>query len=342
MGTDQQVQYSLTNDSVTVVIDGQPQTVRKGAANYELLRRAVIAEDFDAVRKNATVVKSLSSYTNGKFTCTDQKTVLFDGQPIPEGLNKKIVAMVSAGDDPQRLMQFWERLQRNPSYRSVNQLWNFLEKNTGIPLTPDGCFLAYKGVTTKFRDHHSGQFDNRPGVTNKMPRNKISDDSAALCDPGFHVGGRGYAKGMGSGDNIVVICKVDPEHVVSVPNDFNGQKMRVCQYEVIGVDGGELPEGSFEPDVKVKAVKPRNLDRAQSPEEKKAANAAPAAIKLKMPKAFAKIHKLTGDKLEEKSIEELRKYAAAGLKILGASKIHGGKTALLKRIMEVRQAAVEG
>jgi hypothetical protein len=40
--------------------------------------------------------------------------------------------------------------------------------------------------------------------------------------------------------------------------------------------------------------------------------------------------------LMEQSIDTLRQYAGKGLQIVGASKIHGGKTALVAKILEVR------
>ena len=43
------------------------------------------------------------------------------------------------------LTRFVEKLMENPSRRAVNELYAFLE-HKNMPLTPDGNFLAYKGV----------------------------------------------------------------------------------------------------------------------------------------------------------------------------------------------------
>ena len=46
---------------------------------------------------------------------------------------------------------------------------------------------------------------------------------------------------MDAGDNIVIV-KINPEDVVSVPSDCNCEKLRTCKYEVVGLYQGELPK----------------------------------------------------------------------------------------------------
>ncbi len=45
---------------------------------------------------------------------------------------------------------------------------------------------------------------------------------------------------------------------------------------------------------------------------------------------------MDAQKLLEFSLDELRKYATYGLEIVGASKIAGGKTALVGKILKTR------
>jgi hypothetical protein len=166
-------------------------------------------------------------FEDGQFT--------YNGASLPTELNQRVIKMATAGDDPTALFNFWERLQKNPSKRSVDQLFSFLS-HQGIPFEKDGTFLAYKGVRSDLKDAHSGKFDNSPGNVHEMPRNQISDDPNHACHEGFHVGALAYASGF---SQRVVICRVDPEHVVCVPYDASAQKMRVCKYEVIGFHNGQ-------------------------------------------------------------------------------------------------------
>ena len=51
-----------------------------------------------------------------------------------------------------------------------------------------------------------------------------------------------YVASYGSlenGDRIVIV-KINPRDVVSVPSDCNCEKLRTCQYEVVGEYQGEL------------------------------------------------------------------------------------------------------
>jgi hypothetical protein len=135
---------------------------------------------------NLTVSKSLTEWAQGKFTVEGEPVLLQQGE-APGEVQRPDRDMATAGEDPTPLMKFWERLQRNPSFRSVQQLWNFMD-HEGIPLTPEGTFLTYKSINGDLTDHHTGQVDNTPGVVNEMPRNKISDDPNEACHYGYHVG----------------------------------------------------------------------------------------------------------------------------------------------------------
>jgi hypothetical protein len=54
------------------------------------------------------------------------------------------------------------------------------------------------------------------------------------------------------------------------------------------------------------------------------------------PKA-ASFNRLNPGKLMEQSIDDLRKYASTHLKIVGASKLPGGKSALVSKILKARK-----
>ena len=64
-----------------------------------------------------------------------------------------------------------------------------------MPITPEGNFLAYKGVNQDFTDKYSGKFDNSVGQTLEMRRNNVCDDVNVGCSAGFHAGSYEYARG---------------------------------------------------------------------------------------------------------------------------------------------------
>ncbi len=108
-------------------------------------------------------------------------------------------------------------------------LYRFLEHN-GHPLTEDGCFIAYRGVTDDFRDCRTRSIDNSVGSVVEMPREQVDDNPNNTCSYGLHVACFNYAEGFGP---KLIEVKVNPKDVVCVPEDYEGTKMRVCRYEVV-------------------------------------------------------------------------------------------------------------
>jgi hypothetical protein len=73
-----------------------------------------------------------------------------------------------------------------------------------------------------------------------MERRKVCDDAGIGCSYGFHAGSLEYAQGFGGGEKKIVIVKINPADVVSVPTDCECQKLRTCQYEVVDEFNGAL------------------------------------------------------------------------------------------------------
>lgn len=306
--------FALTHQSLTVSDGGRSYNIQRGAANYAALVAALETKDWAAAREHLVVRTSLKQWANGRFMFTpDNKALLFDGKAVPESFNRRVLEMAAKNESPLSLFRFYERLQKNPSWRSVTQLFDFL-MHSNIPITPSGMFLAYKGVTADYEDVHSSTcydktcghktYDNRPGNTNKEPRNEISDDPAVACHRGLHVGSHRYAVNFGV---RVVVCIVDPENVVCVPQDCSQQKVRVCEYSVVGHYGEPLPSTVMEEPV-VPAIKTGSEF-----------GDLPTAEEL----------------MEQYGIEELRYMAVHDFHIIGAGHIKGGKAAVVAAIMQV-------
>tara|TARA_Y100000310_G_scaffold119771_1_gene118490 strand:- start:784 stop:1812 length:1029 start_codon:yes stop_codon:yes gene_type:complete len=333
-----EITYRGSRDSVTVVIDGEAHTVRKGTANYRGLMSALADERWDDVPGLVSVRKAVESWAQGEFKVSGG-SILFQNDSVPAAISKRIMAMITADEDATPLLNFYERLDRNPSSRSVNQLPGFLD-NAGIPMEPDGTFLAYKSVRSDYRDHHSGKVNNKPGQIPKVKRNKVSDDPNHTCHFGLHVGALAYARTFGSGGRIIIV-RVDPENVVCVPSD-TAEKMRVCTYEVVGDWNGRLmPSTTMETDKakdRRKGEQPKGKDMPKPKAKAKGGKGSrPKFVADRNVKArWQRWDKWDEVKLLEKPLQELRQYATYHVNLVGASKIPGGKTALVRNIIEVR------
>jgi hypothetical protein len=208
--------------------------------NYLAIREKVLnTESVVADIENLLdVAKTVETQTFGKVTI-EGNVLKYEGREMHNALSKRILALLKEGQSIAIFVKFMENLMANPSFRAVNELYGFLEACT-LPITEDGYFLAYKKVRYNYLDIHSGTFDNSIGQKPSMPRNMVDEDAGRTCSSGLHVCSFGYLSYFSSNDKYtdrVVIVKVNPANVVAVPVDYNNQKMRVSEYEVVD----ELP-----------------------------------------------------------------------------------------------------
>lgn len=318
------IPFALTHESLTVVISGKSHTVKEGAPNYAELRAAVLDRRWADVPKHLTVKAAVESWAKGKFKIQGD-VVTYEGEQLPQSLTRRIVEMTRDRKDPSMFFRFWERLKKNPSPSSVKQLWDFLQ-HRNIPLAEDGYVLAYKAVRADYKDMWTGTLDNSVGRTVTMPREKVTEDPNTACAPGLHCGSISYAEGYKNSGGRIVIVRVDPMDAVSVPLDSNTEKMRVCRYTVLGNYGSKLPDTTFKE------------EKADYEEPKPSAKpSTPAAISRPKKKGKSRFNLMDASELMEQSIADLRTYAFKKLKIVGASKIPGGKAALISRILDVNR-----
>lgn len=212
--------------------DAQVYQVKSDHPDYENLLDAVETNDINYFLENVDIAKPVQDYVDGSGIEVLNGEVLYNGQVIHNSVCDDIIAFMQNGLNYQPLVNFLNNLMQNPSFRSIEQLYTF-RKRMQMPITEDGCFLAYKSVTGDYKDHHTGTFDNRVGATHKMPRNQVSDDVDLGCSNGFHVGTLEYASTFGGAGSKLVLVKVNPKDVVSVPKDCSYQKCRVCEYTVV-------------------------------------------------------------------------------------------------------------
>lgn len=227
---------------VTVFHDGKSFTVAKSHVNYEKIVDALRNKRYDQLSSLMDVAKSINAFAHGRVKVVNGE-VLFDGNPLHNVMSDRLLDMMRGGFDVKPLANFMTNLMSNPSSTAVNELYLFLESGK-LPITEDGCFLAYKKVKGNFFDIYSGKFDHSPGKTLEMPRNQVDDKRDNTCSYGFHFCTISYLPQYSSScDNRVVIVKINPKDVVSIPSDYNNAKGRTCRYEVVGEYTGDWQNG---------------------------------------------------------------------------------------------------
>lgn len=231
--------YIVQGSNITVVIGNQPFTIAKSHITYPQVLEAIKAGDWETVKEIVDPVKVVLKFGQGNVAI-DGDTLTWKGRPLHNSLSTRMIAMLQEGFDITPMAAFMENLFKNPSKRAVDELYGFLEKNN-LPITPEGHFLAYKRVRHNYTDCHTGTMDNSIGAVVEMERNEVDDNRDNTCSSGLHFCSHSYLGHFG-GDRVVIV-KINPADVVSIPSDYNDAKGRACRYEVIGEVGNNPDDG---------------------------------------------------------------------------------------------------
>lgn len=228
--------YIATKNSITLYSDGQIFSIANGHPHFEqiigLLKTGEVS-DFESAVELANIAKQVKEKIKEqtpKGLHVQDGHVYYQDRELHGALARRIVAMIDEGYNLSSMSAFAKNLLGNPSYRAQHELYTFLEANS-LPITEDGCFMAYKRINENWTDVYSRKISNHIGARIAMPRHAVNDDCTKTCSPGLHVASLEYLKYY-RGDRLVAV-KVNPADVVSVPTDYNNSKMRVCCYIVM-------------------------------------------------------------------------------------------------------------
>ena len=116
-----------------------------------------------------------------------------------------------------------------------------------LPIDIDGYVVGYKGVAKDFWSlsgnthttvlqgevNERGQILNRIGDVIEVQRRCVDDNRQNHCSQGLHIGSFDYAKSWSGADGKLLMVRFNPKDAVSVPEDCDCQKLRVCKYEIL-------------------------------------------------------------------------------------------------------------
>lgn len=226
--------WVITQDSVFVEFKGESATILADDPAYNRIVNAIKTEDWDSLPAILSPKMAIVELSENRLHVDGSQVYLKeeDGAewPVPGELNDCILRHVHENLPLGGLVNFAFNLRKNPTRRSVHQLFPWLE-SAKLTITNDGCFLAFKRIKHDWTDCHTGTVLNKPGCVIETDRSQVDDDPARHCSHGFHVCSWDYLRSF-SGERIVQV-KVNPADVVAVPEDYNNTKMRVCKYEVM-------------------------------------------------------------------------------------------------------------
>ena len=234
------VPFMWVDGNLTLVLNNRTYQVLPDHINYKMILEALPTATADELLEIVDVEKAVATFSDGLVEIKNGQ-VTYEGEVVHGSISKRILEFMRKGLPFQPLVNFLNNLMENPSMQSQKELYDFLE-HENLAITSDGHFLAYKAVRNDFKDKYRGTFDNSVGNVVTMQRAKVDDDRARGCSDGLHAGALNYVASYGNvdaGDRIVIV-KINPKDVVSVPSDCNCEKLRTCRYEVVGEYQGEL------------------------------------------------------------------------------------------------------
>lgn len=234
LNTAQRIPFHIADHSLNFFAKGRGFTVGNDNANFDELRR-MLANGIHDVEKLALLADprvAVAAASNGLCQVVGN-SVIYEGAPLHNVWVDKILSFQKHDLPFEPIMLALSDLQKNPTEKARFRLPVFVEQSK-LGFLPDGRIVALKGVNDNYTDCHTGRFDNKVGQVLEMTREKVDNDPDMECSSGFHLGAYDYVKNYYGGvGRRIMLCAFWPRDVVAVPRDYNGQKMRVCKYEVI-------------------------------------------------------------------------------------------------------------
>ena len=241
-----QVPYILSENSLTIFLEGKPHTLRKDHPNFNVARKAILDGETDRLADLIDVERAVEDFVQGDIEVKDE-VVYYKGHRLHGVVVDKLLEMLRAGlKDSAPITNFITRLQANPSANSVAELYTFLGYKN-LPTTAEGKVLGYKGVQSDYwsttgnadtivvqgKTNERHQILNEVGATIEVARRCVDDNKDNHCSFGLHIGSYDYANEWAGEDGRLLVVEFDPADAVSVPTDCNFQKLRVSKYNVV-------------------------------------------------------------------------------------------------------------
>ena len=252
-----QVSFNITQSEeegtqITVFIDGKPYAAGEDHPSFNKILTACRTKDFAALPALFDVGTAITQRLEriSERVSIDADRVYFDAEPLFGRVTEVLLEAWRAGRHFMPLVNFLENLMQNPSENSRKQLYEFLERYT-FAITEDGHFLAHKGVRPDRTSVHAGpgvvngdvfkyaHLPNPDGAIVELGRDVVVENPELGCAVGLHVGTYDYARSFAK---TVLLIKVNPRDVVSVPHDYTYQKVRVTRYQVLREIENDLTE----------------------------------------------------------------------------------------------------
>ena len=224
--------------SFITFVDGKATTFTKDNPFFAKVVDLYKAKKWDKIREYFDLKNYVFKFTQGRVKVGDN-VVLFDDKEIHNEVGNRIIQFLKESVDIAPLCKFLENLMSNPEEHVKEDLFLFLENNQ-LPVTEDGGFIAYKLVKDDYSPYyHSGEERYKVGSEVTFPREKCYNGRTECGGQGLYFGRKEYwngsfdDEGRYTGSGKMLIVKIMPQDVTSVPSGEQGRKGVCCKMTVL-------------------------------------------------------------------------------------------------------------
>jgi len=243
---------------LVVITPGKaPKNISVDSKIYKKIKKAIEKDNLPLINELLFPTEELEKKTKGILKIKSTGEVLLKNKIINPVIAQIGKDLLEKGYPLEPLIALDNNICNSRNEWVKEQLFRFLKFNKS-PITKDGCFIGYKGVH-KIDEHlydcYTHRILNDIGLTVSMPYSEVTKDPHQSCSTGLHVASNSYVFSCYPNKTHIIV-KVNPKDVVSVPYDYENQKIRVCKYKVLGLlkDSHKLEDIYFQWDNKPKKV----------------------------------------------------------------------------------------
>jgi hypothetical protein len=204
-----------------------------------------------------------------KFDYSIQK-VFFNGNAVENKAINYLFHLHKAGRNHSKIEKFIEKLFLNPNISTINDLFNFVQKNK-MPICEDGDFLAYKVVENDYTSRGNTKNEIGKEISPTLSWKEVDVDRNNTCSTGYHFCSWNYIENAFGGISTIkrkkqrlLVIKVNPANVASIPNDYNDSKGRATTYFIQEEYKIEKTEESVEKDFLTKKEDKQYIEQINS------------------------------------------------------------------------------
>lgn len=224
----------ITTRFITVNYRNSTYTILSSDKDFEAVKSLIKDSNYDELEKFLNKPKMIALFGAGDIEVFNE-CVYYKGQQLHGVIVDKILEFIAEDFPYEPIARF---LDNSQDCVKADELYLFLESNESMPITEDGAFLAYRKVDECYMSYHK----NPDGTHNRnlvgdivtMPAEKCQIDRDVTCAEGLHFCSKIYLPNYFGNSGRVMLVKIFPQDVISIPSDYNNAKGRCCKYEVVG------------------------------------------------------------------------------------------------------------